>query len=61
MTEKRKDVERLARQVVDGITGMRQELAMRDGQVQHLTARVADLEQQLRYWEQRALGGGTHG
>ena len=29
-------------------------------ELDRLTSRVADLEQQLRYWEQRAMGAG-HG
>lgn len=37
---KRKDVQRLAAELVDGIEQMRRELAMKDAQVQQLTAKA---------------------
>ena len=40
---KRKDVQRLAAELVDGIEQMRRDLALRDAQVQQLTAEVERL------------------
>jgi hypothetical protein len=40
---KRKDVQRLAAELVDGIEQMRRDLALRDAQVQQLTAERDEL------------------
>ena len=40
---KRKDVQRLATELVDGIEQLRRDLALRDAQVQQLTAEVSML------------------
>jgi hypothetical protein len=45
---KRKDVQRLAAELVDGIEQMRRDLALRDAQVQQLTAERAELRAELR-------------